>query len=163
MVKKWDYTTEPRAVVLVHADTKDYDHPEPAELCYSMARTVCRRLEEKAVSYRFAANAAFDLLLNAALSGEEWRKPLETPQGYGPRTLPQGVGNFGPRHRADRPFVCAVLRRILPPQEQVSCIVVTTEPEEAVRAAVQPLPGIPLLVLTPEMAAETAQTGEAGA
>lgn len=51
MVKKWDYTTEPRAVVLVHADTKDYDHPEPAELCYSMARTVCRRLEEKAVSY----------------------------------------------------------------------------------------------------------------
>lgn len=37
MVKKWDYTTEPRAVVLVHADTKDYDHPEPAELCYSMA------------------------------------------------------------------------------------------------------------------------------
>lgn len=47
MVKKWDYTTEPRAVVLVHADTKDYDHPEPAELCYSMARTVCRRLEER--------------------------------------------------------------------------------------------------------------------
>ena len=71
-------------MVLVHADTKDYDHPEPAELCYSMARTICRRLEEKAVSYRFAANAAFDLLLNAALSGEEWRKPLVTPQGYGP-------------------------------------------------------------------------------
>lgn len=40
---------------------------------------------------------------------------------------------------------------------------VTTEPEEAVRAAVQPLPGIPLLVLTPKMAVETAQTGEAGA
>ena len=86
MVKKWDYTTEPRAVVLVHADTKDYDHPEPAELCYSMARTICRRLEEKAVSYRFAANAAFDLLLNAALSGEEWRKPLETPQATAPNT-----------------------------------------------------------------------------
>ena len=49
------------------------------------------------------------------------------------------------------------------PQEQVSCIVVTTEPEEAVRAAVQPLPGIPLLVLTPKMAVETAQTGEADA
>ena len=49
------------------------------------------------------------------------------------------------------------------PQEQVSCIVVTTEPEEAVRAAVRPLPGIPLLVLTPEMAVETVQTGEAGA
>ena len=37
-----------------------------------MDRTVCRMLEEKAVSYRFAANAAFDLLRNAALSGEEW-------------------------------------------------------------------------------------------
>lgn len=47
------------------------------------------------------------------------------------------------------------------PQEQVSCIVVTTELEEAVRrAAVRPLPGIPLLVLTPEMAVETVQTGQ---
>ena len=163
MVKKWDYTTEPRAVVLVHADTKDYDHPEPAELCYSMARTVCRRLEEKAVSYRFAANAAFDLLLNAALSGEEWRKPLETPQGYGPEHYRRVLEILG-RATGQTALSCArFCAEYYHPQEQVGCIVVTTEPEEAVRAAVQPLPGIPLLVLTPEMAAETAQTGEAGA
>ena len=163
MVKKWDYTTEPRAVVLVHADTKDYDHPEPAELCYSMARTVCRRLEEKAVSYRFAANAAFDLLLNAALSGEEWRKPLETPQGYGPEHYRRVLEILG-RATGQTALSCArFCAEYYHPQEQVSCIVVTTEPEEAVRAAVRPLPGIPLLVLTPEMAAETAQTGEAGA
>ena len=163
MVKKWDYTTEPRAVVLVHADTKDYDHPEPAELCYSMARTVCRRLEEKAVSYRFAANAAFDLLLNAALSGEEWRKPLETPQGYGPEHYRRVLEILG---RATRQTVLSCARfcaEYYHPQEQVGCIVVTTEPEEAVRAAVRPLPGIPLLVLTPEMAVEMVQTGEAGA
>lgn len=163
MVKKWDYTTEPRAVVLVHADTKDYDHPEPAELCYSMARTVCRRLEEKAVSYRFAANAAFDLLLNAALSGEEWRKPLETPQGYGPehyRRVLEILGRATGRTALSCARFCAEYYH---PQEQVGCIVVTTEPEEAVRAAVRPLPGIPLLVLTPEMAVEMVQTGEAGA
>lgn len=163
MVKKWDYTTEPRAVVLVHADTKDYDHPEPAELCYSMARTVCRRLEEKAVSYRFAANAAFDLLLNAALSGEEWRKPLETPQGYGPEHYRRVLEILG-RATGQAALSCArFCAEYYHPQEQVGCIVVTTEPEEAVRAAVRPLPGIPLLVLTPEMAIETAQTGEAGA
>lgn len=163
MVKKWDYTTEPRAVVLVHADTKDYDHPEPAELCYSMARTICRRLEEKAVSYRFAANAAFDLLLNAALSGEEWRKPLETPQGYGPEHYRRVLEILG-RATGQTALSCArFCAEYYHPQEQVSCIVVTTEPEEAVRAAVRPLPGIPLLVLTPEMAVETAQTGEAGA
>ena len=163
MVKKWDYTTEPRAVVLVHADTKDYDHPEPAELCYSMARTICRRLEEKAVSYRFAANAAFDLLLNAALSGEEWRKPLETPQGYGPEHYRRVLEILG-RATGQTALSCArFCAEYYHPQEQVGCIVVTTEPEEAVRAAVQPLPGIPLVVLTPEMAAETAQTGEAGA
>lgn len=163
MVKKWDYTTEPRAVVLVHADTKDYDHPEPAELCYSMARTVCRRLEEKAVSYRFAANAAFDLLLNAALSGEEWRKPLETPQGYGPEHYRRVLEILG-RATGQTSLSCArFCAEYYHPQEQVGCIVVTTEPEEAVRAAVRPLPGIPLLVLTPEMAVETAQTGEVGA
>lgn len=163
MVKKWDYTTEPRAVVLVHADTKDYDHPEPAELCYSMARTICRRLEEKAVSYRFAANAAFDLLLNAALSGEEWRKPLETPQGYGPEHYRRVLEILG-RATGQTALSCArFCAEYYHPQEQVGCIVVTTEPEEAVRAAVRPLPGIPLLVLTPEMAVETAQTGEAGA
>ena len=134
MVKKREYTTEPR-----------------------------RRLEEKAVSYRFAANAAFDLLLNAALSGEEWRKPLETPQGYGPEHYRRVLEILG-RATGQTALSCArFCAEYYHPQEQVGCIVVTTEPEEAVRAAVQPLPGIPLLVLTPEMAAETAQTGEAGA
>lgn len=42
MVKKFDYTTEPRVVVLVHADSSRYTQPERVERCYSMARTVCR-------------------------------------------------------------------------------------------------------------------------
>lgn len=133
----------------------------PEETAY--VRTVCRRLEEKAVSYRFAANAAFDLLLNAALSGEEWRKPLETPQGYGPEHY-RKVLEILSRATGQTALSCArFCAEYYHPQEQVGCIVVTTEPEEAVRAAVRPLPGIPLLVLTPEMAVETAQTGEAGA
>lgn len=152
MVKKWDYTTEPRVVVLVHADMKDYDHPEPAETCYAMARTVCRMLEEKAVSYRFAANSAFDLLLNAALSGEEWKKPLEAPQGYGPEHYRRVLEILG-RATGQAALPCGrFCAEYYHPQEQVSCIFVTTEPEETVRAALMPLPGIPLLVLTPDKA-----------
>lgn len=151
MVKKWDYTTEPRVVVLVHADSPDFDHPERAETCYSMARTVCRMLEEKAVSYRFAANSSFDLLLNAALSGEEWKKPLEAPQGYGPAHYRRVLEILG-RATGQAAMPCArFCAEYYHPQEQVSCIFLTTEPEETARAAVSPLPGVSLLVLTPEM------------
>ena len=154
MVKKWDYTTEPRVVVLVHADTEDYEHPERAETCYSMARTVCRMLEDKAVSYRFTANAAFDLLMNAALSGEEWLRPLEVPQGFGPEHFRRVLETLG-RAAGQAALPCGrFCAEYYHPQEQISCIFVTTEPEEEVRVALHPLPGIPLLVLTPEQAEE---------
>lgn len=82
MVKKFDYTTEPRVVVLVHADSSCYTQPERVERCYSMARTVCRMLEEKAVSYRFALNATFDLLMNATVTaGDEWKSRWKCRRG----------------------------------------------------------------------------------
>ena len=98
--------------------------------------------------------------LSPVRSGESRWKP---PQGYGPEHYRRVLEILG-RATGQTALSCArFCAEYYHPQEQVSCIVVTTEPEEAVRAAVRPLPGIPLLVLTPEMAAETAQTGEAGA
>ena len=160
MVKKFDYTTEPRVVVLVHADTERYTQPQRVELCYSMARTVCRMLEEKAVSYRFALNATFDLLLNATVTaGDEWKKPLEVPQGFGPEHFRRVLEMLG-RATGQAALPCdAFCAQYYHPQEQTSCILLTTESEEAARRCLDPLPGVSVLVLTPEMAAE-AETEE---
>lgn len=160
MVKKFDYTTEPRVVVLVHADSSRYTQPERVERCYSMARTVCRMLEEKAVSYRFALNATFDLLMNATVTeGDEWKKPLEVPQGYGPehfRRMLEMLGRAtGQTAQPCREF-CA---RYYHAQEQTSCIFLTTEPEAEVRACLNPMPGVRLLVLTPECVQQRGEEG----
>ncbi len=160
MVKKFDYTTEPRVVVLVHADSSRYTQPERVERCYSMARTVCRMLEEKAVSYRFALNATFDLLMNATVTaGDEWKKPLEVPQGYGPehfRRVLEMLGRAtGQTAQPCREF-CA---RYYHAQEQTSCIFLTTEPEAEARACLNPMPGVRLLVLTPECVQQRGEEG----
>lgn len=160
MVKKFDYTTEPRVVVLVHADSSRYTQPERVERCYSMARTVCRMLEEKAVSYRFALNATFDLLMNATVTaGDEWKKPLEVPQGYGPehfRRMLEMLGRAtGQTAQPCREF-CA---RYYHAQEQTSCIFLTTEPEAEARACLNPMPGVRLLVLTPECVQQRGEEG----
>ena len=58
--KKYDSTTEPRVTVLVQADAPSEEQMQQVEDCYSMARTVCRRiLEEKAVSYRLVCQFHF--------------------------------------------------------------------------------------------------------
>ena len=134
--------------------------PERVERCYSMARTVCRMLEEKAVSYRFALNATFDLLMNATVTaGDEWKKPLEVPQGYGPehfRRMLEMLGRAtGQTAQPCREF-CA---RYYHAQEQTSCIFLTTEPEAEARACLNPMPGVRLLVLTPECVQQRGEEG----
>lgn len=57
MVKNFDHTAEPRVSVLLNADTQAEDKAELLERCCSMARTVCRILEEQGVQYDFATNA----------------------------------------------------------------------------------------------------------
>ena len=126
----------------------------------TLARTVCRMLEEKAVSYRFALNATFDLLMNATVTaGDEWKKPLEVPQGYGPehfrRTLEMLGRATGQTAQPCREF-CA---RYYHAQEQTSCIFLTTEPEAEARACLNPMPGVRLLVLTPECVQQRGEEG----
>lgn len=54
MVKQYDYTSELTATVMVNVF---YGSREEIERCFSVARSVCERLEEKRVTYSFLTNA----------------------------------------------------------------------------------------------------------
>ncbi len=60
MVKKYDYTLEQTATVLLNiecdAEGKSPE-PERIESCFSLARSVCEALEEKGIQYSFLTNA----------------------------------------------------------------------------------------------------------
>ena len=152
--KKYDSTTEPRVTVLVQADAPSEEQMQQVEDCYSMARTVCRILEEKAVSYRLVVNSTFDSLIHGALVlGSQWNKPLETGQGYGPEHFRRALEILGravgqPAESCER--FCA---QYFGPGSQDSCVMITTEPEERVRACLHLAPGRSLLVLRPEQKA----------
>lgn len=149
--KKYDSTTEPRVVVLVHADAPAEEQMPAVERCYSMARTVCRVLEEEAIIYRLAVNSTFDVLIHGALVvGSQWNKPLETGQGYGPEHFRRVLEILGraagqPAQSCER--FCA---EYFAPGTQDSCIMITTEPEERVRPCLPLAAGRSLLVLRPE-------------
>lgn len=57
MVKKFDYTLEPSVTVLLNVESEDENQAELAERCFSVARTVCSRLEDKGIKYDFYMNA----------------------------------------------------------------------------------------------------------
>ena len=119
------------------------------EICYSMARTACRMLEEKAIAYRFVVNTSFDLLMNAAFADSNWNAPLEVPQGYGPEHFRRVLEMLG-RACGQPARSCEVFfAKYLHPQEQQSLIVLTNTPDR-VRGALPPLPGGEPRILTPE-------------
>ena len=153
--KQYDSTTEPRVTVLVHADAPAQEEMQQVEDCYSMARTVCRILEEKAVSYRLVVNSTFDALIHGALVADnQWNKPLETGQGYGPEHFRRALEILGraagqPAESCER-FCTAYFG----PGSQDSCIMITTEPEERVRPWLHLAAGRSLLVLRPQQPKE---------
>lgn len=55
MVKKFDYTLEPSVCVLLNVDDPDAA-PEALEQCFSLTRSVCRKLEDQGVKYEFRTN-----------------------------------------------------------------------------------------------------------
>ncbi|MCD8160219.1 MAG: DUF58 domain-containing protein [Clostridiales bacterium] len=57
MVKQYDYTLETSVTVILNVECRG-EHPEPLiEACYSLARTLCRQLEERGIHYAFQTNA----------------------------------------------------------------------------------------------------------
>lgn len=60
MVKKYDYTLEQTATVLLNIECDgegESPDPERIESCFSLARSVCEVLEEKGIQYSFLTNA----------------------------------------------------------------------------------------------------------
>jgi len=58
MVKKYDYTLELTATVLLNIECdRTEGWTERLETCFSMARTVCEMLEDQRIPYRFVSNA----------------------------------------------------------------------------------------------------------
>ncbi len=57
MVKKYDYTLEPSVTVMLNIDTTRENREELIERCYSIARTVCEKLERSGTKYDFVTNA----------------------------------------------------------------------------------------------------------
>lgn len=66
MVKVFDHTAELQVSVLLNADTRAGGREALLEKCYSMARTVCRILEERGIPYDFATNAAMASFVDGA-------------------------------------------------------------------------------------------------
>ena len=66
MVKKYDYTLELTATVIMNVECTplNYDD-ELVETCFSIARTVCETLEEKRIKYSFMTNAFTCWVLSA--------------------------------------------------------------------------------------------------
>ncbi|MGM9521146.1 MAG: DUF58 domain-containing protein [Oscillospiraceae bacterium] len=58
MVKKFDYTLEPTVSVVVNVESSLNSSGELIEKCYSMARTVCRGLEDRGIKYDFRMNSS---------------------------------------------------------------------------------------------------------
>ena len=53
------HTSEPAVSVLLNADgPRSPEHSERMERCFSLARTVCRVLEERGIGYDFTTNAS---------------------------------------------------------------------------------------------------------
>ena len=56
MVKNFDYTLEPSVCVMLNVDDASAA-PEDLERCFSLTRSVCRKLEDQGVKYAFRTNA----------------------------------------------------------------------------------------------------------
>ena len=55
MVKKYDYTLEPSVCVMLNVDDPG-SAPEVLEQCFSLTRSICRKLEDQGVKYAFRTN-----------------------------------------------------------------------------------------------------------
>ena len=146
MVKKFDYTLEPTAAVLLNIDADRTEGWEDRlEKCFSMARTVCEALEEQRIPYRFVTNAA------AAGAISLWS---QVSDGLGDRhltTILEGLGRAG--YDPLRSFDQMLEQAARSAEQGRTHILITPEPDprrsHGIRRLEQ-LCGTRLLVLTAE-------------
>ncbi len=146
MVKKYDYTLELTATVLLNIETTRAEGWEKRlEQCFSLTRTVCEALEEKRIPYRFVTNAG------AAGALSQWSQVSDGLGGGHLSTILEGLGRA--TYDPLRPFVMTLDRCARHAEQGRTHILITPQREgdwlPALRRLEQ-LSGSPALILTPE-------------
>ena len=149
MVKNYDYTIEPRVSVLVNADLSDPEEVDVLEGCYSLARTVCRMLEEKRIPYDMTTNAA-------TAGGWDQQDGLAIPQGLGSVHFGRVLELLGRATHTTAFSRNTLLNRAIDSRNSCSRILITAEsgiPEQEVLNRLREASGGSLLLLTPRILA----------
>lgn len=146
MVKKYDYTLELTATVLLNIETdRTVGWEDRLEKCFSLTRTVCETLEEKRIPYRFVTNAG------AAGALSQWS---QVGDGLGGGHLPiilEGLGRA--TYEPLKPFAFTLNQTARHAEQGRTHILITPQREgnwlPDLRKLEQ-LSGSPALILTPE-------------
>ena len=146
MVKKYDYTLELTATVLLNIETPRTEGWEARlEACFSLARTVCETLEEKQIPYRFVTNAG------AAGALSQWSQVGDGLGSGHLSTILEGLGRA--TYDPLRPFAFTMEQTARHAEQGRTHILITPQPEGDWLPALgrlERLTGTPTLILTPE-------------
>jgi len=148
MVKKYDYTLELTATVLLNVEcerTEGFDRR--LEACFSIARTVCETLEEKRIPYRFVTNAG------AAGAISLWSQVSDGLGSGHLSTVLEGLGRS--TYDPLRPFSHTLEQTTRNVEQGRTHILITPDREISWRyelSRLEQLSGSPVLILTPEEA-----------
>lgn len=146
MVKKYDYTLELTATVLLNIEcdrTEGWE--ERLETCFSIARTVCETLEEKRIPYRFVTNAG------AAGAITLWSQIGDGLGSGHLSTVLEGLGRA--TYDPLRPFAHTLEQTVRHVEQGRTHILITPERSESWQwelSRLEQLSGARALVLTPE-------------
>lgn len=150
MVKNCDYTAEPRVSVLVNVETRNGLKHDELENCYSLARTVCRLLEDKRIPYDMTTNAA-------TAGGWDTQDGLAIPQGLGAVHFSKVLELLGRATYTPRLSQTSYLDKAIESKTSCSRILITPDsgvPKSQDLFRLREASGGSLLVLTPRMLTE---------
>ena len=146
MVKKYDYTLELTATVLLNIDTdRTAGWEQRLETCFSLARTVCEALEEKQIPYRFVTNAG------AAGALSQWSQVGDGLGSGHLATILEGLGRA--TYEPLKPFVLTLEQTARHAEQGRTHILITPQRDGDWLPALnrlEQLTGTPTLILTPE-------------
>ncbi len=150
MVKNYDYTLELTATVLLNIDTARTDGWEARlERCFSLARAVCERLEEKQIPYCFVTNAG------AVGARAQWS---QVGDGLGSGHLSAVLEGLGrATYEPLRPFAQTLAQCASRAEQGRTHILITPERQDAWQASLrklEQLTGARALILTAEEATD---------
>jgi len=146
MVKKYDYTLELTATVLLNIETdRTTGWEDRLEACFSLTRTVCETLEEKRIPYRFVTNAG------AAGALSQWSQVSDGLGGVHLSTILEGLGRA--TYDPLKPFAFTLDQTARHAEQGRTHILITPQRQGDWLPALgklEQLSGSPALILTPE-------------